>query len=276
MERQLRWLVTGASSGLGAALAAAAVARGDEVIATARDAARLQRLVDQAPGRVQALALDLADRTATRAAAAEIARDRVDVLVNNAGYGLMGAFEEATDAQLREAFEVNLFGGLELVRALLPGLRERGWGRVVQVSSLIGVTSGPGGGGYAGPKAALEAVSDSIAAEVAAFGVHVTIVEPGAFRTDFGGRSLRLAGQLPAYQATIGAACDAFIASHGTQRGDPDRAARAILAAVLGPRPPRRLPLGPDAFTVLRAHYAARLAELDALEPAVPATDYWT
>jgi NAD(P)-dependent dehydrogenase (short-subunit alcohol dehydrogenase family) len=274
MGRQLRWLVTGASSGLGAAVAEAAIARGDEVIATARDAARLHRLVSQAPSRFRVVGLDLSDRAGTRARAAEIAHAGVDVLVNNAGYGLMGAFEEATDEQLREAFEVNLFGALELTRALLPGMREQGWGRIVQMSSIIGVTSGPGGSGYAGPKAALEALSDSIAAEVASFGIHVTIVEPGAFRTDFGGRSLRLTGQLPAYQPIVGPSRDAFIARHGTQRGNPERAAQAILDAILAPQPPRRLPLGPDAFTVLRAHYTARLTELDALEPAAAVTDY--
>ncbi|KAB8182988.1 SDR family NAD(P)-dependent oxidoreductase [Nonomuraea phyllanthi] len=276
MERRLRWLVTGASSGLGAAMAAAAIARGDEVIVTARDVGRLERLAAKAPGRVRPVALDLSDRTGTRATGEKIARGGVDVLVNNAGYGLIGAFEEATDERLREAFEVNLFGGLELARALLPGMRERGWGRIVQMSSIIGVTSGLGGAGYAGPKAALEAVSDSIAAEVAPFGIHVTIVEPGAFRTDFGGRSLRLTDRLPAYEPIVGPPRDAFVAHHGMQRGDPERAARAVVDAVLAPRPPRRLPLGPDAFTVLRAHYLARLAELDALEPAAAVTDHAT
>lgn len=156
--------------------------------------------------------------------------------MNNAGYGLLGAFEEATDDQLREAFEVNLFGAAELSRALLPAMRERRWGRVVQLSSLIGVTSGPGGGAYAGPKAALEALSDPIAAEVGPFGIHVTIVEPGAFRTDFGGRSLRLTGRSPACEPIIGPSRDAFVASHGAQRGDPRRAVLRVTPALLGPR----------------------------------------
>ncbi|WP_043262781.1 SDR family NAD(P)-dependent oxidoreductase [Streptomyces sp. CT34] len=274
MEEQLRWLVTGASSGLGAAVAEAAIARGDEVIATARDTARLDGLVGRSAGRVRAVELDLSDRAGTRAKIADIAQADIDVLVNNAGYGLMGAFEEATDEQLREAFEVNLFGSLELTRALLPGMRERSWGRIVQMSSIIGVTSGLGGAGYAAPKAALEAVSDSIAAEVAPFGIHLTIVQPGAFRTDFGGRSLRLTDQLPVYRSIVGPPRDAFVAHHGTQRGNPERAAQAILDAVLSPQPPRRLPIGPDAFGVLRAHYTARLSELDALEPTATATDY--
>ncbi|MGD3108733.1 SDR family NAD(P)-dependent oxidoreductase [Streptomyces sp. YGL11-2] len=274
MDGQLRWLVTGASSGLGAAVAEAAIARGDEVIATARDAARLDRLVSRAADRVRAVELDLSDPVGARATIADIARAGIDVLVNNAGYGLIGAFEEATDGQLREAFEVNLFGGLELTRALLPFMRERSWGRIVQMSSIVGVTSGLGGAAYAGPKAALEAVSDSIAAEVAPFGIHLTIVEPGAFRTDFGGRSLRLTDQLPEYRSIVGPPRNAFLAHHGTQRGNPARAAQAILDAVLSPQPPRRLPLGPDAFGVLRAHYTARLSELDALEPTAAVTDY--
>jgi short-subunit dehydrogenase len=264
-------MVTGAGSGLGQAIANAVINRGDDVVVTARDTDRLRRLVDRAPDRVRAVALELSSPPDVEAVARDMST--VDVLVNNAGYGLMGAFEEAGDAQLREAFEANLFGALALTRAVLPAMRERGWGRVVQMSSIIGVTSGPGGAGYAGPKAALEAMSDAIAAEVAPFGIHVTVVEPGAFRTDFSGRSLRLTEAMPAYEPIIGAARDAFAASHGTQRGDPERAASAIVEAVLSATPPRRLPLGADALAVLRRHYTDRLSELDDLPTGAGDTD---
>nr|WP_296395544.1 SDR family NAD(P)-dependent oxidoreductase [Williamsia sp.] len=269
----LRWFVTGASSGLGAAVARVALDRGDHVIATARDAARV---IAQDEDRMQAWSLDLSDRDTRAASMAGICRDHpdVDVVVANAGYGLLGAFEETADHEIREAFEVNLFGALDVIRAYLPGMRDRGWGRIVVMSSVVGVTSGAGGSGYAGPKAALEAVADALGAEVEPFGVDVMIVEPGAFRTDFGGRSLRLARPIDAYESSVGIARDAFVAGHGSQRGDPTRAAQIIVDAALSSSVPRRLPLGPDAVAVLRNHYADRTAEVDAWEAPATATDF--
>lgn len=262
-------LITGCSSGLGRALAEAVIGRGERVVATARDPSAIADLEGLAPDRVRAVRLDVTDASAAGAAVAEgeAAFGGVDVAVNNAGDSRLGAFEEHTEPELRRAFETNLFGALHVTRAVLPGMRRRRAGHVVQLSSVIGVTSGLGGAAYAGPKAALEAMSEAIAAEVAPFGVRVTIVQPGAFRTDFGGKSLRWATAMDEYADRIGPARAAFEASHGTQAGDPARAAAAIVAAVDHPDPPLRLPLGTDAFTWIRAYLEGRLDELAAGEP---------
>jgi NAD(P)-dependent dehydrogenase (short-subunit alcohol dehydrogenase family) len=164
------------------------------------------------------------------------------------------------------AFETNLFGALWLTRAVLPGMRARRSGHIVQMSSVVGVVSGLGGGAYVGPKAALEAMSEALAAEVAHLGIRVTIVEPGAFRTEFSGRSLRCAEPLADYAELIGPASAAFQASHGTQPGDPRRGAEAIIAAVDSEEPPLRLPLGDESFGWLRAYFQRRIAEVDAAE----------
>jgi NAD(P)-dependent dehydrogenase (short-subunit alcohol dehydrogenase family) len=191
---------------------------------------------------------------------------RIDVLVNNAGYGQLGALEELRDEELRAAFETNLFGALALTRAVLPIMRAQGAGHIVQMSSVVGVTSGPGGSAYAGPKAALEAMSEALAAEVAALGIKVTIVEPGPFRTDCSGRSLRFAEAHEAYAPLLAPATAAFKASHGTQPNDPYRGAQAIIAAVEAEHPPLRLPLGAEAFGWLRAYLTGRLDALAAAE----------
>ena len=258
------WFVTGAGSGFGHALARAVIAHGDRVVATARDVGALSGLAADHVAR-----LDVTDPAAIAAAVAEAERGlgRIDVLVNNAGSGLLGAFEEHGETELRAAFETNLFGALAVTRAVLPGMRRRRSGHVVQMSSVVGVTSGLGGTAYAGPKAALEAISEALAAEVAHLGIRVTIVEPGPFRTDFGGRSLRWGKPLDDYAPVIAPARAAFTASHGTQPGDPYRGAEAIIAAVDLDDPPLRLPLGEEAFGWLRAYFARRTAELMAAEP---------
>jgi NAD(P)-dependent dehydrogenase (short-subunit alcohol dehydrogenase family) len=246
-------MITGASSGFGRALAEAAVARGHRVVGTARDPGNL-------PADVRPVALELTDPASIDRAVAEAGP--VDVLVNNAGYGLLGALEELTEDELRHAFEANLFGALRLTRAVLPQMRARRAGRIVQMSSVIGVTSGLGGGAYAGPKAALEAISEALAAEVGHMGIRVTIVEPGAFRTDFSGRSLRLASPLPDYEPVVGPPKRAFQAGHGSQPGDPREGAEAILDAVDRDDPPLRLPLGDDAREWLGGYLRRRLEDV--------------
>jgi NAD(P)-dependent dehydrogenase (short-subunit alcohol dehydrogenase family) len=261
------WMVTGTSTGFGRAIAEAARDAGHDVIATARNLDDIAEL----PG-VRPVRLDLAD-LASRTAAGAHAR-QADVLVNNAGFGLLGALEGLEDASLREAFEVNLFGHLDLVRAALAGMRERRYGRIVQMSSVVAVTSGLGGGGYAGPKAALEAISVALAAESHHLGVRVTIVQPGPFRTPFGGASLRWGAPLPDYEPVVAPAREAMQQSHGRQPNDPARGAAAILAAVELDEPPLHLPLGPEAFSWIRAHLSNRLEELDTVEPLGTATAF--
>ncbi len=262
------WLVTGASSGFGRALVQAAVAHGDRVMATARDVSQIADLELLAPERVRTARLDVTEPTTIRStvAGAEAAFGGIDVVVNNAGYGLLGAFEEHSDDELRAAFETNLFGAMSVTRAVLPGMRRRRTGHVVQMSSVVAVTSGLGGTGYAGPKAALEAMSEAIAAEVAHLNIRVTIVEPGPFRTDFGGRSLRWGTALPDYAEVIAPARQAFESSHGSQSGDPFRGAQAIVAAVHHPNPPLRLPLGAEAFTWIRSYLNRRIEQLNDVE----------
>ena len=263
------WLITGTSSGLGRALVQAVAGRGDRVMATAREPGRIAELEALAPGRVRTARLDVTDGASIRAAVAEAeeAFGGIDVLVNNAGSALLGAFEEHADEELRAAFETNLFGALAVTRAVLPGMRARRSGHVVQMSSVVGVTSGAGGSAYAGPKAALEAMSEALAAEVATLGIRVTIVEPGPFRTDFGGRSLSWGKPLEDYAALIGPARAAFEASHGTQSGDPLRGADAIIDAVERGDSPLRLPLGAEAYRWIQGYLSGRLKELDAAEP---------
>jgi NAD(P)-dependent dehydrogenase (short-subunit alcohol dehydrogenase family) len=274
-ERKV-WLITGASSGFGRTLTEAALERGHQVVATARNVMALQDLVDGAPGRVHAVSLELTDRatiSAAVAAATEMA-GRIDVLVNNAGYGLLGAVEDLDDEDLRLSYETNLFGPLCLVRAVLPGMRCQRSGHIVQMSSMVAVSSGLGGSAYAGPKAALEVASEALAAEVKPWGIGVTIVEPGAFRTDFSGRSLRSPAVSETYSAIVGPPVRAFRASHGTQRGDPRLGAEAIIAAIDCGNPPLRLPLGPDAFDGLTDYLQTRLGELQAVRPLAADTDF--
>nr|BFE65750.1 oxidoreductase [Dactylosporangium thailandense] len=261
------WLVTGCSSGLGRALASAAIASGDAVLATARDVGSLETLIARAPGRAFAHRLDVTSPGAARLAVDEaLARfGRVDVLANYAGYGLLGALEDLDEHELREQFETNLFGALALTRAVLPSMRAAGTGCIVQMSSLVGVVPGPGGSAYVGSKAALDAMSESLAGEVAPFGIRVLIVEPGGFRTDASGRSMRWAATSPAYHAFIEPARAAFAARHGRQEGDPARAAAAVLAAVDDPGAPLRLPLGADAYAHIDAYLRRRLR--DHVEP---------
>jgi NAD(P)-dependent dehydrogenase (short-subunit alcohol dehydrogenase family) len=262
------WFITGTSSGFGRELTRAVIAHGDRVVATARDVSTAADLVRLSPDRVRAVRLDVTETESVRAAVTEATRTfgRIDVLVNNAAYGLLGAFEELSEEDLRHNFETNIFGSMTVTRAVLPVLRQQRSGHIVQMSSVNGVVPGPGGTAYVGTKFALEGMSESLAAEVAHLGIRVTIVEPGPFRTDFGGRSLRWGEPMEDYAEIIAPARKAFEATHGSQPGDPCRGAEAIITAVNLDVPPLRLPLGAEAFGSLRAYLRSRLDELDTAE----------
>ena len=264
------WIVTGASSGFGRAIAEAALERGDVVVGTARRlGGTLEDLVEGAPaGRAHALALDVTDPDGVRGAVDEVVSrfGKVDVLVNNAGYGSVGAVEEFSMEELREHMETMFFGAVELTKAVLPDMRERRSGAIVQMSSFGGQVAYPGFGSYCAAKFALEGLSEALAGEVAPFGIKVLIVEPGAFRTGCGGSGMRRSREIEDYRASVGPTREAVDAMDGTQPGDPKKAARAILAALDAEEPPLRLPLGADAVEGIRNKLEGVRAEIEAWE----------
>ncbi len=271
------WLITGCSTGLGRALAEAVIAAGHNAVVTARDAARVADLADATPDRVLAVALDVTNPGQV-AAAARQADERfggVDVLVNNAGYGYRGAIEEGDDADVRALFETHFFGTVAMIKAVLPGMRARRSGAIVNISS-IGVQLNPVGSGYyAAAKAAIEGISGALRGELAPLGISVTVVEPGAFRTDFAGRSLtQSATVIDDYAATAGQRRIENDTMHGNQQGDPARAGTAIIAAVESPEPPGFLLLGPDAVFAYRYVADARAAEIAKWEQLSTSTNF--
>ncbi|MFE1954853.1 oxidoreductase [Streptomyces sp. NPDC059524] len=271
------WLVTGATSGFGRAVAEAAIASGDTVIGTARRPEALADLVAAYPDRVEALALDITDGARVDAVAADVlARyGRVDVLVNNAGRTQVGAFEETTDRELRDLFDLHVFGPARLTRALLPQMRERGSGAIVNMSSVGGQLSFAGFAAYSATKAALEQLSEALSAEVTPYGIKVLIVEPGAFRTNlFGKDAAYFSEEHPAYAETAGATRAMVRDGGGTQPGDPHKAAAAILQALAAPETPLRLPLGPDAVDAITAHLDGIRTEITAWEKVSRGTGF--
>jgi len=257
------WLITGANSGFGRAIAEAAVAAGDVVVATARRIAALDDLAAAHHGQVDVLPLDVTDTAAIDATVQDVIdrHGRIDVLVNNAGRTHVGAAEETTDAELRDLFEVHLFGPVALTRAVLPHMRERRSGAIVQISSMGGQLSFAGFGAYSATKFALEGISEALADEVGPLGIKMLIVEPGAFRTGLFG-SYSASDPMPEYADTVGKTRQMISDSAGTQPGDPAKAATAILAALAAPDTPLRLPLGDDAVDAILSHLDRTAADL--------------
>jgi NAD(P)-dependent dehydrogenase (short-subunit alcohol dehydrogenase family) len=266
----MNWLITGVGSGLGAALATAALARGDTVAGTVRAASDGVTFEALAPGRARAFILDLADAAAIAAVAgeAQAALGGIDVLVNNAGYGLVGAVEEATADEIRAQFEVNVFAPLSLIRAVLPAMRARRAGHIVNVTSVSGVATWAGTGIYCASKFALEGAALTLADEVEPLGIKVTNIEPGGMRTDYSGRSLRQAARSIDDYASVAHAARRILADHaGHEPGDPAKVAAAILQVVDAETPPRQLLLGADAILYATRHMARFQAELGAWAP---------
>ena len=271
------WFITGCSTGLGRALAEAVLAHGHQAVVTARDVTTVQDLADAHPGSALAVPLDVTDDTQVTAAVAA-AMDRfggVDVLVNNAGYGYRSAVEEGDDADVRRLFDTHVFGAVRTIKAVLPGMRARRSGTIVNLSSIGARISPEGSGYYSAVKAAVEALTLSLRKEVAPLGITAMVVEPGGFRTDFAGRSLT---QSPApiadYADTAGKRRKEHDTNHGTQPGDPAKAAEALITAVESDRPPYLLLLGNDASTAFRAALDALRTEVDEWEGLSRSTDF--
>lgn len=271
------WLVTGASRGLGRAFAEAALAAGDAVVATVRRPGQLADLVDASAGRALELQLDVCDRAAVQDVVRRAAAftGRLDVLVNNAGYGLTGGVEEVSEQQVRDQFEVNVFGALWCTQAVLPVMREQGGGHLFQISSIGGVAAFLNTGIYHASKWALEGFSESLAQEVAPFGIGVTIVEPGPFRTDFNGDSMTRATPMPEYDDILADRRELHSGAHArTQQGDPRRAAEALLQVLDSARPPLRLLLGASAAELAPATLRSRLDEWREWEAVARGADF--
>jgi NAD(P)-dependent dehydrogenase (short-subunit alcohol dehydrogenase family) len=269
-ERKRTWLITGVSTGLGRALAEAVLSRGEVVIGTLRKREQQAEFEALAPGGALAVLLDVTDRDHVRASVMRAiqAAGGIDVVVNNAGYGLSGAAEEVSDAEIRHQMETNFFGLVAVTQAALPFMRAQKRGHVVNISSVAGYKGILGMSIYSASKFAVEGFSEGLAAEAAHLGIRVTIVEPGAFRTQWASDSaiVRSARVIEDYAPTAGTVRAGLAMMHGHQENDPAKGATAIIAAVDSPHPPLRLPLGADSVQYLRDKLAAMTQELAAWE----------
>jgi NADP-dependent 3-hydroxy acid dehydrogenase YdfG len=276
-QKDKRWLITGASSGFGRLLAEYLMSLDAKVVATARKVENLQDMVKRYPGNVITLELDVTNQHSINKAVADaISRvGHIDVLVNNAGYGVTGAIEEVTEAEYMPMFETNVFGLVNLTKALLPQFRERRSGTIVNFSSIGGLIGAPGWGYYNATKFAVEGLSEALSGELAPLGVHVMVVEPGPFRTEFLGRSGVEAKQhIADYEPTAGKTREYFATQSGKQPGDPQRAVEAIVAAVSDPNPPKHLLLGRIALTRFRKRLEDWKTELDRWESTTVGADF--
>ncbi|HEL4267598.1 TPA: oxidoreductase [Stenotrophomonas maltophilia] len=269
-------LITGVSSGFGRALAQQALLAGHRVVGTVRNETARQAFEALAPGRGFGRLLDVTDGAAIDALVADVETNvgAIDVLVNNAGYGHEGILEESTLAELRHQFEVNVFGPAALIKAVLPHMRARRRGHILNITSMGGFITMPGIAWYCGSKFALEGISEVLGKEVAPFGIHVTAVAPGSFRTDWAGRSMaRAPRSIEDYDALFDPIRSAREAKSGHQLGDPVKAAQAMLQIIDSDAPPSHLLLGSDALQLVRAKLASMGDSIDAWEQLSRSTD---
>src|ERR1700739_3922246 len=270
-------LITGCSSGLGRALAEAVIGAGHNAVVTARNVTSVADLSETAPERVLAVALDVnkPEQVASAVQQAEQRFGGVDVLVNNAGYGYRSAVEEGDDAAVRTLFETHFFGAVAMIKAVLPGMRARRSGAIVNISSIAATVTPVGSGYYSAAKAAIEGMSGALRGELAPLGISVTVVEPRAVRPQFAGRSLtQSATVIDDYAGTAGQRRKENDTMHGSQAGDPAKAGAAIIAAVESTEPPAFLLLGPDALGLYRYIAERRANEIGKWEQLTTGTDF--
>ncbi|WP_110946765.1 oxidoreductase [Pseudomonas bohemica] len=271
------WLITGCSTGFGRELAKLIVDRGWRLIATARDKSKVADLADNAQERVLALDLDVtkSEQIEAAVAAAKATFGRIDVLVNNAGYGYQSTVEEGEEAEIRAQFDANVFGLFAITRAVLPIMRAQRSGHIINITSVAGLIGFPGSGYYAASKHAVEGWSDALKTEVEPLGISVTCVEPGPFRTDWAGRSLRqTATAIADYQQTAGARLESTKKNSGSQAGDPVRAGEAMIALTQMDNPPRHLPLGKWGHDNVVADRRTRLEQIEGVREISVSADF--
>jgi NAD(P)-dependent dehydrogenase (short-subunit alcohol dehydrogenase family) len=271
------WFITGASTGFGRLLAEELLKRGEWVAATARDLAKVQDLQTKYPETARAFALDVTKPAEIEIAARQAiaAFGHIDVLVNNAGYGVNGAIEEVSEDEFEPMFQTNIYGLIRTTRVFLPHFRERRSGHIFNFSSIGGLIGGAGWGFYNTTKFAVEGFSEALAAEMKPLGVHVTVIEPGPFRTDFLGRSGKLAQrELPEYAQTAGKARDYLRTQSGKQPGDPQKAVEALIAVANSPEPPVHLILGKIALSRFRQKLSTWQKEIAAWESVTAGADF--
>jgi NAD(P)-dependent dehydrogenase (short-subunit alcohol dehydrogenase family) len=263
-----RWLITGCSTGFGREIARAALEAGHSVVVTARNAGAVQEFVDEFGDRAVAVALDVTDagQIAAAVSAADDAFGGIDVLVNNAGHGYLSAVEEGEDTEVRKLFDVNYFGAVNMIKAVLPAMRARGSGHIVNISSMTGLVANPPNAYYSSTKFALEAVTEALATEVRPMGIKVTAIEPGAFRTDWASRSMKESGTPIADYADVAARKDLIKQFADHLPGDPRKVAEAVLTVTKLDDPPLRLLLGRDVLKAMRDKIATTTSSIDKWE----------
>ena len=277
MQRGNNWFITGASSGFGRLLAEYLLKQGASVVATARQVSHLEDLSKRYPGNVTILPLDVTSESSIDSAVADAIGHvgHIDVLVNNAGYGVCGAVEEVSQDEYQPMFDTNVFGVINLTKAFLPMFRQRRSGAIINLSSIGGLIGSPGWGYYNATKFAVEGLSEALYAELAPMGVHVMVVEPGPFRTDFLGRSGQEASRrISDYEDTVGKTREYFKTQAGKQAGDPQRAVEAMVEAINSPEPPKHLLLGKLALTRFRKHIEDWTKELDKWQDVTNGADF--
>jgi NAD(P)-dependent dehydrogenase (short-subunit alcohol dehydrogenase family) len=270
------WFITGSSRGLGRSLTEAVLAAGDKVAATARDTDTLKDLVEKYPEQIFPIQLDVTNYGQVHQAVADSVAHfgRIDVLVNNAGFGIIGAAEAFSDEQVRSQLETNLYAPIEITRAVLPYMRKQLSGRILQISSIGGRVGNAGLTMYQAAKFGLGGFSEALAKEVLPLGIYVTCVEPGGFRTDWAGASMTYAPAIEGYEDTVGLRMQFFNSGNYVPVGDPDKAAKAMVDLSESPEPPVHLVLGSEAINLLRHADEARKAEQEKWLPVSISTDH--